>query len=265
MKIHSPLRALPSSSVGGADITELDVGVSDRSAGGRGFDILWLSRRGGASSTSNTWLAGVGIGGVVAVKPEHAGGVVVPNTEGQNHTDVHCLGDTSQTAMWSEAVTIAEGSLGSAAVGGGDGVVGGHAGDVDLGVLDNLAVLDVETTDLGERAAGRVVVGEELSDDGELGVGVDGLSGAVETLVAHTVRVEVTTVGVANASVSVVCTTASCAAAAGGRSAVTRMGGVGSRNGVGLPDIHLVTAGTVVSGTSVGIVCRSLPSIRVGL
>ena len=191
--------------------------------------------------------------------------MVVPHAEGQNHADVHCLGDTSQTTVRTEAVAITESFFGRGTVSGGDGVVCRHAGDVDFGVLDNLAALDVEATDLRERAARRVVVGKELSDDGELGVGVDSLAGAVEVLVTHTVGVEIATVGVADATVAVVGTTASCTAAAAGLGPVAGVRSIGSGNGVGLPNIHLVTAGTVVSGSSVRVVRRRLPALGVGL
>lgn len=71
-----------------------------------------------------------------------------------------------------------------------------------LGV-DN-AVLDVVTSDLGEGTGGGAVVSDELSNNGEWLSGVDGLAGAVEVSDTKTVRVEVTSVGVAGTGVTIV-------------------------------------------------------------
>lgn len=85
------------------------------------------------------------------------------------------------------------------AVGFGDGVVACDAGGGGFGVGDEDAVLDVEALDLGERAAGL----DELGDDGEDVVGVDGEAGAVEGGVALAVAVEVASIGVAFTVVAV--------------------------------------------------------------
>lgn len=61
------------------------------------------------------------------------------------------------------------------------------------------AVLDVETLDLGEGASVCAVVGDELGDDGEDLGGIDSLAGTVEAGVAQAVRVEIASVGVAEA------------------------------------------------------------------
>lgn len=83
----------------------------------------------------------------------------------------------------------------------GDGIVAGDAGGGGLGVGDEDAVLDVEALDLGQLAAGL----DELGDDGEDVVGVDGQAGAVEGGVALAVAVEVASIGVAFAVVAVGC------------------------------------------------------------
>jgi len=66
------------------------------------------------------------------------------------------------------------------------GCKGIHPADSDLGILDNLTVLDVDATGFGEGVSGA----NELGDNGDLGVGVDGLALTVERLVTHVERIE---------------------------------------------------------------------------
>jgi len=85
----------------------------------------------------------------------------------------------------------------------GDLVGGCYACHVGHGVLDYNTVLDVDAADGGEGSGGGTVIGWELGDDGEWLGGVDGHAGAVEGGVTEAVGVEITTVFVANAVVSV--------------------------------------------------------------
>lgn len=142
-----------------------------------------------------------------------------------------------------------------------------EAREVGLGVGNNLAILDVEATDLDEVAGGGVVVGDELSNDRELLGGVDELVRAVVLPVALTVRVEVTTIGVAETSISVgsVALLASAALKASLVGGLARVGSIGSGDGVGFPDVHLGTASAVVALAGVGVVGRSGPSFDIGL
>jgi hypothetical protein len=99
-----------------------------------------------------------------------------------------------------EDLRVLEESLLGVAPGLGDGVTSRAAG---LGVGNDLAVLDVDTANLTELTSR---VGEELGDNGNLLVGVDGEvgTGAVEGLVALTEGVEVATIGVASTGVTLV-------------------------------------------------------------
>lgn len=81
--------------------------------------------------------------------------------------------------------------------------VSGDAGDLAHAVVDDLAVLDVLAADLGELACVGAVVGNELRDDGELGLGIDGLARAIEG-VALTVAADIASVLVAHVLVAVV-------------------------------------------------------------
>jgi len=111
--------------------------------------------------------------------------------------------------------------------------------------LDNLAVLDVEATDLGKGAARGSGIGDELGDNRELLGGVNGEALAVEGGVAHTVRVEITAVGIADAGIAVG-GTASVAFAARLGTRRARMRSVGGGDAICLPDVHLVTARSIL-------------------
>lgn len=71
-----------------------------------------------------------------------------------------------------EIVDVAEEILRSGADLVGERVVLREAGEGGVRVGDGLSVLDVGALDLGEGTAG----GDDLGDDGDLGVGVDGLA-----------------------------------------------------------------------------------------
>ena len=116
-----------------------------------------------------------------------------------------------------------------------------------------------------ESASVGIALGDELGDDGELGVGVDLQAGAVEGLVTHTPGVEVASVLVANTSVTVSAITAVGAGAASLRSDRARVRSVGSSHLVGLPDIHLGAARAVLALSGVDIVGCGDPAFRVAL
>lgn len=142
----------------------------------------------------------------------------------------------------------------------------GVACNLGLGVGNDLAVLDVQTGNLRKTSVAARV---ELSDNSHLlgGIDVEVGSRTVEGLVALAIGVEITTVGIASSTISVI--------RVGSTTRVTsarvlselgaRMRSEGCGDGVGLPDIHLGAAGTQVTNTGVGITIRGLPALRVGL
>lgn len=154
--------------------------------------------------------------------------MIVPDAENDSDAAGECLSHAGKTTLALEAVGVAEDGFLLGTEVGGDGVAGGDAGDVDLGVLDDNVVLDIQTTDLGKRAGSGAIGSNKLGDDGELGVGVDGLAGSVELLLAETVGVEVTAVFVAETAVPVVTITTLGAGAARLPNGAARMGGIGS-------------------------------------
>lgn len=83
---------------------------------------------------------------------------------------------------------------------------------------------------------------------------IDGLALAKEVLVAHAERVEVTTIFVANTTVSVVAITAFSSGAATDASDAARVRGVCRRHRVGFPDVHLTAARAVATSSSVRVV-----------
>ena len=145
--------------------------------------------------------------------------------------------------------------------------------------------MDVDAADLGQIAGAGVVGREELRDDGDGLGGVDGHALTEEGGVTHAVGVEVATVLVANTVVAVV---------AGVTAVITSASYCDESNSsplymllknqltslfrdsawvgrdslslrVGLPDIHLRAAGTVVSGSRVGVVGVCSPAFTVSL
>lgn len=127
-----------------------------------------------------------------------------------------------------------------------------------------MAVLDVEATNLGESAGGRIVAGEELGDNGEFGAGVDSHALAVEGGITHAERIEVATVGVAETVVAAVDGTV-LAFAASLAIDLARVRSVGGGHGVGFPDVHFTAAGTVIAGSCVDVIVGWLPAFDVGL
>ena len=227
-----------------ADGTEFDVGVSDLGIAALGLDVGGCTGVGSTRATVDTRCGGASIGGVVGVEPEHLGGVVVPDGEGENHSPAERVTHSSHTAESLVVVDIVEDLLLLRAELVGDRVDGVNSGDGNLGVLDDLTVLDVETTDLGKRSVGGVVGGDELSNNGELLGGVDGHAGAEESLVSHTPGVEVTSGLVTKTSITVVTITTLNTRATGLTVGVADVGSEGSGVGVGFPDIHLTAAGS---------------------
>jgi hypothetical protein len=227
------------------------------------FDIVGLARGGIACTTGSTRAGGVGwVGGV---KPEHVDFVIVPDRQDQNHTLGHSLVHGGISTLGQPVVAVTKGSLLSSTEFGGDGIESVHAGDVGLGVLDDLAVLDVETANLFEGAVSGSVAGDELGDDGEFGLGVHGQTFTIEGSVTHAVRVEVASVFVADSTVAVVSITAVISRTPVWASNSTTVWGIGSRDLVGFPDIHLRAARAVFALASVLVVGRGFPSFNVSL
>lgn len=192
--------------------------------------------RGGSARTTGSSGGSVG-GWVGGVEPEHVGIVVIPYRHDEGHTARHGLAHGWESAMSLEGVVISKCSLLGIAERGSDRVTS-DTGDCGLRVGDDPAVLDVESLDFGERVA------DELSDNCELGGGVDGQTLSVERLVSHTVGVEITSIRIASASVSGagVGSTAAVAIAHSLRGRITRVRGYCRSYRVGFPDIHLSAA-----------------------
>lgn len=89
---------------------------------------------------------------------------VVPDGHNKNHGGGDGLAHLGETSLLGEDVGITESRFLGIAVVGGDGV-SGVAGDVRLGVLEDLAVLDVEPLDLRQVSVAAL---QELSHHGDL-------------------------------------------------------------------------------------------------
>jgi len=247
---------------GRADGAEADVGEDDVAVGDLGLNLGRDTGGGRASTALGAGGAGL-VDGVGRVEPEHVGVVVIPDGHDQDHRALEGLAHLSHTALAVEVIDVTEGDLLGIAPLLGDGVAG-VAGDLGLGVGNDLAVLNVEALDLAEDAS-RVLV--ELGDDGHLLGGVDGHALAVEGLVALAVGVEVAAIRIANTSIALraVGATAAVALAAALADNGARVRSEGSSHVVGLPDIHLRAAAAIAAETGVGIIGRRGPVLNVGL
>lgn len=175
--------------------------------------------------------------------------MVVPERENENHAALEGAAHGGEATLALEAVRVAERSLLGIAVSVRDRVVRGESGDVGLRVLDDDAILDVDAADLDEVSRRRVVGGDELGDDGDLLVGVDGEARAEEALGALAERVEVASILVANSVVAFVTVTALSARAAILAVDGTYVRGHSSGIRVGLPDIHFIAASTITASS----------------
>lgn len=101
----------------------------------------------------------------------------------------------------------------------------------------------------------------------ELLSGVDSLARSVEVLVAHTVRVVVTTVGVTAAAIAIlgVCTATRGSLADVVVVVLARVGSQGESLLVGLPDVNLSAASTEVAEARVLVRGGRLPALNVTL
>lgn len=186
-------------SEGRVDGAKLDVGEDDIGTGSRSLNGCWHTRSRCAGTASGALRSRANRVG--RVQPQHIGVVVVPQRHDEDHTRGQRLAHGRQPTFALEVSLITKGGLLRVAVSRGDGVVACHAGDGGLGVGDEDAVLDVEALDFGQCTAGL----DELGNDGEDVLGVDGQAGPVEGGVALAVAVEVASIGVAFAVVAVGC------------------------------------------------------------
>jgi hypothetical protein len=125
--------------------------------------------------------------------------MVVPDGHDEDNTLGEGLVDGREPTDGSEMVGVTENALLLGAEVSGDGVESGaHSGDVDLGVLNDDAILNIDTADFFKSAGIGTVCGDKLGNDSDLLSGIDDLSGSIEAGVTHTVRVEVATILVAD-------------------------------------------------------------------
>lgn len=203
--------------VGRAEWSSLDVGVDDSSAGEVTLYVCRHTRSDGASSTGNTRRAGIGISGEGRVEPVHVDVVVVPQRHDEDHALCESIAHALNATLSSEVVGVAEDGLLVLAEVIVD-CVAANTCDVALGLIEDLATLDVLAADLNKVAVSGVVGGNELSDDCERLGGVDGLAWAVERSVAHSERVEIAPVLITEALISVaIATSTICVVCAGWR------------------------------------------------
>lgn len=201
------LGLLGSRAEGAADGANLDVAVDDLGVGAVLLEVGGFTGGDSACTASNTRGGGALVSGEGRVEPKHVDGMVVPNGESEDHSTANRATHSLQATKFLELVLVTEGLLLRIAVGSRDTVTG-NASDLAHAVVNDLAVLDVLAADLSECTTVSAVVGDELSDNGELGLGVDSLAGAVERSVTLAVAVEIASILVTDTVVTVVAVTA---------------------------------------------------------
>jgi hypothetical protein len=158
-------------------------------------------------------LAGWCINWEVRIKPKHVNSVIGPERHDEHHATIKCFAHGLQAASGSESIRIASPLLLGRCKVVRDRAVFSSA-DVDWSGLNNLAVLNVDSLDLGQVSSIRVVRCDELGHDCDWLRGIDCKlrARAKERGVAQTVRRKVGTILVAKT----VLTLASVVIAAGG-------------------------------------------------
>lgn len=249
------------------DISKPKLGEYDRCARVLRFNQLRVTRPLITGATSNTWRSGGFVRGVVGVEPEHAGRVIIPERKRKYHSLIHSFTHMFQTTLALEIILVTEKVLDVPTK-----IIGyriilllqlwkfGNA------VRDYFIALNIEPANLGELTRGGVVRGEKLSYDGKRLTRIDGLMSAVVIVVSESVRCKVTTIHVAISMVTIgAIVTTACSRADSVGIILAVMGGERLRHGIGLPNIHFRTAGSLAPGAGVFIVRRRLPVIDVGL
>ena len=247
--------------VSGVDLAIADVGERDVRVGSELPLVLRLSSIRTAGSTGDARLGRIRVDWVLAVQPEHAGGGVVPKTHDEGHSLVEGTSELGHATELLVGVGVGEEGLGSSAevVGETVEVLAGKGGGL---VLNDSATLDVLSADLFHSAVVSAVLSDELSDNSDWLGGVDLVLRArsVEVGVAVSELSEVTAIFIAGTVLAISTVTALQALASGGLSDGARVSSVGLRLLVGLPDVHLHAARSVLAGGG-----RGVPALNVGL
>lgn len=138
----------------------------------------------------------------------HASSIIIPDRKYEHHSSIHGFAHTGESSRRAEFVRVSSYGLGLLAECIRDLVRGGNAWDIRVGLLNDLAVLDIQATDGSQSAGGGIIAGDELSYDSHLGLGVHEAGSTIEGLVSPSVRVEVATILVAVRRVSFTANTA---------------------------------------------------------
>jgi len=240
--------------VGGANVAIANVAIFDVGVGVLALYLCGHTTRSCTRTTGYSRLGSSSIYWVKAIQPQHVGCVVIPKTHDEYYTLLESGTHGFQTSHCLERVFVSEKCLLVIAELVGDGIVCLYSSEVGSRVVDDFAVLDVETTDLNKWAVGGVVRSEPLGNnlEGLGGVHCEALS--QETVGSHAVGVEVATILIANSSVSVRTITTLSAATAVLATHRARVGCIGSSEFIRLPNIHFIAASSVLAITSVGVV-----------
>jgi len=134
-----------------ANISVFDVRIDDIGVGGIRLEIGGSARGGGTGTTGDTWGRWIRVGREIGVEPEHIDSVVVPERKNEDHSLFEASGHGRKSAFGLEAIRISKRCLLLRAEFLSDRIKARvDARNIDMGVGNGDAVLDVETSDFTE-------------------------------------------------------------------------------------------------------------------
>jgi len=148
-----------------------------------------------------------------------------------------------------------------------DRVILFNSREVYYRIFNYLSVLNPDTANFRERAIVRTVCGNPLGDNSDRFSSIKSVLAGIseESVISHSEGVEVASIFVTDSTIAVatVTTFSTFATVLSVNGAYVRS--VGSRDRVGFPNVHFITASTIVSDSRVWIVGAWFPLLAVGL
>mmetsp|Transcript_88364 Transcript_88364/g.245277 ORF Transcript_88364/g.245277 Transcript_88364/m.245277 type:complete len:400 (-) Transcript_88364:306-1505(-) len=228
------------------DVRELDVRFWVRAP--QVFRLALLASR--ARPAQHARLAGRRRRGVCGIEPEHAHIRIIPERQHKDHSTVQSRAHLAQTSLGGEIIDVTKLLLLLPAQVVCDRVASSWPQNGSIRVFDDLAVLNIEAANLGEIPSVRAIMCQELRDDfdGPRGVNSEAAAMAIEAEVAHTIRIVIAAILVAQSVVTLVLVIVSAGSAIAlcETWTATRVRCVRCCHAVCLPDVHLRAATAIV-------------------
>jgi len=192
--------------------------------------------------------------------------MIVPDGHNENHTSVHGFSHLFKTTLNLEVIWIIHNSLEGIAHTIGDGVVLGiKSWNVGFWVLDDFTVLNEDSSDFTKVSGIGTVSSDELGNNLKWLGGINSLAWTIEVFDTSSVWVKIATIFIADTFVSVGTLTAFKSFAGELSINSTRMSSESFSHVVGLPDIHLGAARSVLSSSGIWVGLGWVPANGVSL